>query len=637
MKKLSILIFGILIFGAGLRIASAGIPMIPDEIKNVLIAQDISFHPESLNLPIENKFVTQPLLNVCLTKLGLDLLGQNVFAARFFHILCGCVTLLLVYRLGREVSQSVGITAMFLMAVNPYHIHASVRLVNESLLFCVSTACILMFYLALKQAKYSYFIGLGILMGINFYTKSMSLLLLVVFGVYLLAHSKYRPVLKAKFLWIGVSIFALMLIPWGIWVMKYGTSQRVFDPEMYTLAGFRLYPTSVNFYLVEFLSVLQKMDYRLRISWEYATMGMINGIVLLTLVIAALRYARDELVRYLLVVFGVFMLILSFFNKPGLPAGEFWWASLTLIPAVCLAAIVLVRSVRNNQIAMICAGVFVMYGLISSVLFVQNLSAQVLIPPRHMATFVDDDFVVAKVFDDRNRKDLAVTEMLRLLKLAPNDVEKLSYLGWLYRQMGLEEQADAAWLRALDLEPAYIDPWNRLPNTLPQRLRYYLDGRSAALQGADKDMRIGILYFHAGDYMTADSYFLRILQERSDSWVVYYLGRSSMMQGEWTLAEEYFKLVLENSPNFYPVYYYMAQCDVHQGRYSAAEEHIKVLLSHNPDHAQAYQLLADVYSRLNMPQRSGQAMKQAKQVFHDDVKARVGPRIRGEYKELFEF
>ena len=84
------------------------------------------------------------------------------------------------------------------------------------------------------------------------------------------------------------------------------------------------------------------------------------GVLYLASVAAAVRWRKDPVVRLLLVVFAVEFFV--FFVLPGGTVFEpFWWASLSLIPAVICAGGCLDRIARRNRLLAAAAAALVGY------------------------------------------------------------------------------------------------------------------------------------------------------------------------------------------------------------------------------------------------------------------------------------
>jgi hypothetical protein len=96
MNKHFKILLAVIVAGCLLRVLLLNAPFTEDERKDVIIARSISFDPNNLNLPIEDPYETHPLLNVYATKMGLMLFGESKAGIRFFHLLFGSLTLLML-------------------------------------------------------------------------------------------------------------------------------------------------------------------------------------------------------------------------------------------------------------------------------------------------------------------------------------------------------------------------------------------------------------------------------------------------------------------------------------------------------------------------------------------------------------
>lgn len=322
MKNQFSIFLALLFVGCLLRVLLLNAPFTEDERKDVIIANSISFDPNNLNLPVEDPYETHPLLNVYATKMGLMLFGDSNPGVRFFHLLFGSLTLIVLYLLAREMGRQEALWAVFLLAFNQFHMHVSIKAENNSLLFFLTTLSIWIFFKAVQKNNRKWFLWLGPLCGLAFLTKGVSLLLAPAFFLYLLSDVKKREWFRTRELYIALLFFFITISPWIIWVMVHGSSQLIFKPVMYQKPLWIPNRTALNFFLIEPLSWIEGVDYRLKVSWEDAIVDGLSGIVLLAGTFYALRFIKQDFYRLLYLIFVVLFGVLSFFNLPGLKWGN---------------------------------------------------------------------------------------------------------------------------------------------------------------------------------------------------------------------------------------------------------------------------------------------------------------------------
>lgn len=634
-KKLpnkTLLIVG-LIFLAGfaLRFVTITAPYTTDERKNIVVAKDLGWG----NLPMEDKYVTHPLLNVYVTRLGMMIFDQSKFGVRFLHLLFGSLTLLLVYLLVREIGEREGLLALTLLAFNQFHIHVSIKAENNSLLLFLCTLSILLFYFGIVKDKRPYIYWLGPVMGLAFLTKSVVLLLAVGFFLYLLLSKHHRQWLARRQLWISVGLFFLTISPWIFWSLLNGSSQLMFNKEMYDPDQFMPRLTAINFYLIQIFSWLKGIDYHMLISWEDAILDGITGIFYLLGIAAAIFMVHHELKRLLLLIFLAIMGILTFFTSPGLPWGEFWWAAPSVIPAVCLTAAAGAHAARKNWGARVVVSLFIGYALVNSIIFISTAGEEFDQPPRRLATFVDNDFIVAEIHLDKGRNQAALNEMESLRQQTPNNVDVLNYYGLVAWQDNRMDKAVDLWLHAASLEPGYRSWHSLLEVKRDLILNHFVS--QAARNPDDPRVRflLGALYYHYGDdkLSTMDltrSVELNPLNHKAQ----FYLGLCHFRQQNYEDAIKAFQAVLDGHPHDYRALHHLGRIYQELGQDEEAIEHFKAAITLNPDDAHSHFELSHLYQ--GKPSLAGPMDREARAIYHQDIKYRVQDHMSGRYKSLFK-
>lgn len=621
----------IMLAGFALRFVTITAPYNTDERKNIVIASDLGWG----NLAMEDPYVTHPLLNVYVTRLGMSIFDQSKFGVRFLHLVFGTLTLVLVFLLAREIGEKEGLLAVTLLAFNQFHIHASVRAENMSLLFFLLTLAIFLFYRAVVQGRSRYIYWLGPVMGLAFLTKGVTLLLAFGFFLFMVSSKIYRAWFRRRELWITVGLFVVTIVPWLVWVMFHGTSQLIFNGDMYALEHLRPHWTAVNFYLIQLLAWLRGWDYRLLISWEYGILDAVSGVVLLAGTLGAVFLEKHELKRLMLWIFAAFVGVLSFFSAPGLPWGEFWWAAPSLIPAVCLTAAVAGRLTRKSLSARAFIALFLFYAMINSVRFVATVEKEFAQPPHRRATFVDTDYIVAKIHFDKGRVQAALDELDRLRWLTPNDVILLNYTGSLLWRADHQLEAVPFWLRAYELEPDFPSADNYL-NAVHDELQFYLY-TELAQDPDDLNIRylIGALAHYYGDEEKAEKELTLVTQINPfHHRAQLFLGLTYFRQANYGKAIAAFKAVLESHPHNERAHYHLGRVYQELGQDEKAIEHFEAAVTLNPDDAQSRYELSQLYQ--GQPTVAEPQWKTARRIYHQDIKYKYYDEIGGRYRALFK-
>jgi tetratricopeptide (TPR) repeat protein len=602
----------ILFIGFILRWQVLDVPMIEDERKNVIIAKSISFDPDHLNLPIEDPYVTHPLLNVYVTKLGISLLGDNYFGARFFHFLFGMGTLVIMFFLGKKYGNKEGLIALALLTFNQYHIHTSVRAENEPLLFFLIASAILCFwnYVEDPVRHQNCLLFLGPLCALAFLTKAVSVLLFFCFGIYILFFSPKTIWFKKKKFYITIFLFLILISPLLVSLSTQPSSQLVFQKNMYAIDNLKPRLTAINFYLVQIFAWLQNIDYRLLASWDYSIMDGVTGIFLLIGVVLSVRYWKNPYTKFLWIFFLCNMIPLTFFTEPGLKHGEFWWASLSVIPAICLTAVSFLRLYVSKLRSRVIILSFCLYAIVNSIFFVKNLEAHLTFPPKRFSAFVDDNWIVAEIYKDRKQWDQAITEMKRLIRLSPNDVENHCFLGWLYYQKGETKEALRHWFAALEVMPDHVSKYNLLYDV--SNKLFEKDSILFTTQDERNPYYLAALLYYNRKYEEALKILYTISQDHPDhSLVDYYKGLVYAKLNKPRLAiSTLLKYVQENPDN--PFAHFVISRNHHLLNDIEKEElYLQRAIFLNPDIAYFHESLGNLYFRRGDTEKANKEYREA--------------------------
>ena len=621
MNKNTVWLLILLATGCLLRSMLINAPFTEDERKNVIIARTIVMDEQGINLPVEDQYVTHPLLNLYATKAGIDLLGDTVAGIRFFHFIFGSLTLLLIYLLAGQMGRKEALWAVLILALNQFHMHVSIKAENNSILFFLTALSIWVFYKSIQSERKRLFLCLGPLCGMAFLTKGISLLTPAAFTLFIILDKPSRRWLKFKETYWTVFLFFLTITPWIIWVLNHGSEQLIFNPDMYSRINLWPNRTAINFFLIEPLSWIEGVDYRMRISWEDAIVDGISGLMLLGGAVYSIQFVKERFFKLMYIIFLLNIIGLSFFKLPGLKWGEFWWASLSLIPAVCLTAKAIVYISALNKKFTYVFYIFGIYLFLNALYFVMTIE-KYNYPPRRLSAYVDDDYITANIYTNRKEFDKAIKEMHRLLEKSPNDIETLSYLGWIYLQKNEYNLMMDAWTRALDIEPDYVHPYNLLFYMMDELiLRYERDYQ----QGDPEAGRfyLGALYFYKQMYNEAFTEFQGSgkMADRT-SRDLYYIGMTYLNTDRLNEALAVFVKVQSQEPDNFRIYTRIAECYEGLGRLEQASEYYKKGLSINPDDAKAYRNLAVVYQQLGKEKLALKQLHEAGRVYHDDIKYR---------------
>lgn len=330
---------------------------IHDEINTAIpLSKTISFEPGRLHLPLRGE--NHPALPAYVVKASSTLFGTSRLGYRGMHILLGLLTVVLVYATTREWYGPVPARwAAALMAFNEYYLNVSSRATAHvpNLLFVTAAVYAFSRFLLSERPRYLYLAGAS--MGLAFYCKESTALLLPVFALTLLVSKQRRWLLKPQ-VYVACVIWFLVITPDIAWNLSgnAATAKVTYNDQTVGQAsyathlkrigglGVSVYPSMFYFRSTVRSSYLQITGHPLRDNTaEYESVNPAIGVLLLGGVVATVGLrGRDQLRIFLLLMFwGIF----GFFTmiRPGDPGGRLdsvsWiWVETTLVAAVVLAS-----------------------------------------------------------------------------------------------------------------------------------------------------------------------------------------------------------------------------------------------------------------------------------------------------------
>jgi len=330
---------------------------IHDEINTAIpLSKTISFEPGHLNLPLRGE--NHPALPAYVVKVSSTVFGTSRVGYRGMHILLGLLTIAMVYAMTRQWYGPVPARwAAAVMAFNEYYLDVSSRATAHvpNLLFVTAAVYAFSRFLATERPRYLYLAGASV--GIAFYCKESTALLLPVFALTLLVSKHRRWLLKPQ-IYLACAAYALVISPDIMWNLRANPAtttvtyndrtvgQATYATHLRRIGGLGLSPYPAMFYLrptVKALALGLTGNALKDETQEYFSVNVAIGVLLLGAVLATtLRTAsRDPLQVFLLVmfwaIFGFFTLI-----KRGVVTGRLdpvsWiWVEVTIVPAVMMA------------------------------------------------------------------------------------------------------------------------------------------------------------------------------------------------------------------------------------------------------------------------------------------------------------
>lgn len=405
----NLMVWVLLIFGFFLRIYAANsVPFIGDEEEKFLVGKEISFSPESLNLPLGHKIPKGPLLAIYIVKITSGIFGKGKIANRMPFIVLSTVSLFFVYKLVKEfLSRPVALLTLLLLTFSQYHIGVS-RLMDENtlLLFFCSLA-VYYFFKFLTTHKNIWFFLTTLILGLGYLSKELNVFLALVFLIFMSISRKNRNLLssKKKEMILGLVIMLLVASPHLIWSAKNNFHNFTYKQQYrvgFSLRSFYLYFAELPAIMSQYRpglfiwpsKVFRVLEVRERILrgifprpiyfsreeglkirmdgvYEYPVVDLVTGTVIFLSILHLLlnKDKKEELMKFSLLMFSVTFIIPSLFDPSSLFAYHYW-ASLGFLPAMIMVSYALVNLSKKYRIyGNVFAAFFIIYTLFRAVSF----------------------------------------------------------------------------------------------------------------------------------------------------------------------------------------------------------------------------------------------------------------------------
>jgi len=358
MTRTDAVLLAILLTALVVRVAMAvTVPYVHDEENtHIPLSKAISFAPGSVNLPIRGE--NHGALPAYVVKISSMLFGTTPLAYRALHILLGLLTVVLIYRATDEWYGPVAARwAAALMAFNDYFLSVSARATAHVPHLFLVTSAVYAFsrFLARQHAAWLYLAGVAV--GLAFYCKEHSALLVPVFFATLLM-PRYRHWLRRPHAYLACALFVLVISPDLMWNVRADSEtarvayagqevgQATYRAHLQRVGGLGFSPYPTMFYGKRVVMSLHALVTGAELqdnTPEYESVNPALGLVLLGSVLVTVfrRETRDEIRIFLLLmalgIFGFFTLIEQGDPPYRLDPVSWVWVETTLIPAVMLA------------------------------------------------------------------------------------------------------------------------------------------------------------------------------------------------------------------------------------------------------------------------------------------------------------
>jgi 4-amino-4-deoxy-L-arabinose transferase-like glycosyltransferase len=148
-----------------------------------------------------------------LAAVSISLFGRNFFALRFVSLVCGILSIVLSYRLARELLGSrVAVLTAAAMAVSFWHVFDSRVALRPITLLMMGAASFYLYWLALRTGRIACFGLAGLCLGVSFYTYTSGFLIPVTILLFLLLYQVpfQRDLLRRR--WRGILLVVVVAV-----------------------------------------------------------------------------------------------------------------------------------------------------------------------------------------------------------------------------------------------------------------------------------------------------------------------------------------------------------------------------------------------------------------------------------------
>lgn len=331
-------------------------PYLWDEDRNAIpLALSLSLSPGSVHLPIRGQH--HPALPSYIIRASSELFGESRLGFRLLHVVLGTVAVALVYQLtALRYGTAAGLWAAALLGFNEYHVGVSSFATAKGPHLFVLLLAIVAFNRFLIEQKARYLYAGTAAVGVAFYAKEHSVLVLAVMGIVLL-HSTYRQWLRSPHLYGAFALPAILVLPDLYWNLAASPSppQAGYVDHFSRIGGLGISPYPFLFFARGAIRAVYSRftgDTLLDQVAETPSMNTLLGGLLFALVVfRTLRHWRmDPGLRFQSMlfwfVFGFFALI-----QPGRPTPNldldpvaWYWTDVVLYPAVIISAVQLTQA-----------------------------------------------------------------------------------------------------------------------------------------------------------------------------------------------------------------------------------------------------------------------------------------------------
>jgi 4-amino-4-deoxy-L-arabinose transferase-like glycosyltransferase len=333
------LLLGIVAVALGLRLlgaARAGLTF--DESIVWSFAGDIGI--EDGRPRLIKRTADHPALGAYVVALSAALFGESDLGLRLLNVVLGAATVLVVHRLASELWDArAGLVAAALLAVDQFHASWSRLLVEEASLQLLTAATLLFALRALASGRVRSWLLAGACLGGACLAKETAWLLAPAIAMALLCSRTGRAALRSGKPLLGLAATVAITLPELAWSLSHPAQSYAGRASRFLGQPWGLTAKASSLYLGELYRAAYHKDV-LDVDYDKASAFAVLwpvGVVYLAAVAWTLHRRDDLGARFLAVVFAVVFVVVTLVDASR-PVDPFWWASLSLVPAVALTA-----------------------------------------------------------------------------------------------------------------------------------------------------------------------------------------------------------------------------------------------------------------------------------------------------------
>ena len=371
-KKNTYYLLLILTIALGLRVfAAASVPLIYDEQNYVKAATEIKTIPNIFNLQIKGEtsirspdqswntnregVVRYHLATLITVNLSKVLFGNSVLGMRLLFVIFGILSLFFIYKTVEEESDfNRAFLVLLILTFSQLHIGISRLMLHSPYHFFVTLA-IYSFFKALKANQNQWVYLTGISIGLGFLYYPWIIFLVVVFSIFLISKKRYRIWFKKKATYLSFLIMCSIILPYIFWTSHEFIYKITVDKNVsqlgFSLRAFYLYFGELFSFFSDKFGVLhwdglsEKLflptttGLRLlgEIELEFPVIHWVLGLAIFSGLFYSLKSKKSELIRFSLLMFCLFFVVISIVNGKVLFL-DYSWADITIYPGVILCA-----------------------------------------------------------------------------------------------------------------------------------------------------------------------------------------------------------------------------------------------------------------------------------------------------------